>query len=52
MQIFTSWMEQLIEQGIDQGIQLEKDLIVRLIKCKLGKLDPPSILSSSQRIRN
>ncbi len=40
MQIVTSWMEQLIEQGIDQGIQLEKDLIVRLIKPKLGKPDP------------
>ncbi|WP_413174191.1 Rpn family recombination-promoting nuclease/putative transposase [Anabaena azotica] len=40
MQIVTSWMQQGIEQGIDQGIQREKDLIVRLIKRKLGTIDP------------
>ena len=43
MQIVTSWMEQGIERGIQQGrqeaITKEKDLIVRQIKRKLGNID-------------
>ncbi len=35
MQIVTSWME----AGIEQGIEREKDLIVRLINRKLGKIE-------------
>ncbi|MBE9258824.1 DUF4351 domain-containing protein [Dolichospermum sp. LEGE 00246] len=46
MQIVTSWMEQGIEQGIQQVLQgrqeaitKEKDLIVRQIKRKVGNID-------------
>ena len=43
MQIVTSWMEQGIERGIQQGrqeaITKEKDLIVRQIKRKVGNID-------------
>ncbi|AFZ27036.1 Putative transposase, YhgA [Cylindrospermum stagnale PCC 7417] len=35
MQIVTSWMR----QGIEQGIEREKDLVVRQIKRKLGGID-------------
>ncbi|MBD2387420.1 DUF4351 domain-containing protein [Cylindrospermum sp. FACHB-282] len=35
MQIVTSWMR----QGIEQGIQREKDLVVRLLKRKLGEIN-------------
>ncbi|WP_071188307.1 DUF4351 domain-containing protein [Trichormus sp. NMC-1] len=35
MQIVTSWMR----QGIEQGIQREKDLVVRQIKRKLGEIN-------------
>ncbi|HYW21851.1 MAG TPA: DUF4351 domain-containing protein [Nodularia sp. (in: cyanobacteria)] len=35
MQIVTSWMR----QGIEQGAEREKDLIIRLIKRKLGEID-------------
>ncbi len=40
MQIVTTWMAQGIEQGVEQGITREKDLIVRLIKKKLGNISP------------
>ncbi|MFM6591928.1 MAG: DUF4351 domain-containing protein, partial [Dolichospermum sp.] len=43
MQIVTSWMEQGIEKGIQQGRQeaivKEKDLIVRQIKRKVGNIN-------------
>ncbi|WP_318730920.1 DUF4351 domain-containing protein [Roseofilum sp. Guam] len=35
MEIITSWME----KGIDQGLMREKELIIRLIKRKLGEID-------------
>jgi hypothetical protein len=44
MQITTSWMrqgiERGIEQGIEQGIEREKTLILRLLKRKLGEINP------------
>jgi predicted transposase YdaD len=39
MQIVTSWMEQGIEQGRQEAITKEKDLIVRQIKRKVGNID-------------
>ncbi|WP_016951344.1 DUF4351 domain-containing protein [Anabaena sp. PCC 7108] len=36
MEIVTSWME----QGIERGIEREKDLIMRQINRKLGKIEP------------
>ncbi|HBQ99129.1 MULTISPECIES: DUF4351 domain-containing protein [unclassified Roseofilum] len=39
MEIITSWMEKGIERGIDQGLMREKELIIRLIKRKLGEID-------------
>jgi predicted transposase YdaD len=36
MQITTSWMR----QGIEQGIEREKALILRLLKRKLGQIPP------------
>jgi hypothetical protein len=36
MQITTSWME----QGLERGINREKDLIIRQIKRKLGEINP------------
>ena len=36
MQITTSWMR----QGIEQGIEREKTLILRQIKRKLGEINP------------
>lgn len=39
MQIVTSWMEQGIEQGRQEAIVKEKDLIVRQIKRKVGNID-------------
>ncbi|UUO15520.1 DUF4351 domain-containing protein [Dolichospermum heterosporum] len=35
MQIVTSWME----QGIERGIEREKNLIIRQVNRKLGKID-------------
>ncbi|MGK7872449.1 MAG: DUF4351 domain-containing protein [Xenococcaceae cyanobacterium] len=44
MQIVTSWMRTGIEQGrqegIQEGIQRETDLVLRLLKHKLGELAP------------
>ncbi|MFM6480130.1 MAG: DUF4351 domain-containing protein, partial [Microcystis panniformis] len=40
MQITTSWMRQCIEQGIEQGIEREKTLILRQLKRKLGEINP------------
>lgn len=43
MQITTSWMrrglEQGLEQGLERGLARERNLIVRLIKRKLGDID-------------
>jgi hypothetical protein len=39
MQITTSWMQQGLEQGLEQGAEREKDLIVRLLKRKIGPID-------------
>jgi hypothetical protein len=51
MQIVTSWMQEGIEQGIKQGIEQgieqgikqrieqEKDLILRMLRRKLGEID-------------
>ena len=43
MQITTSWMrrglERGLEQGLEQGLARERNLIVRLIKRKLGAID-------------
>ena len=36
MQITTSWMR----QGIEQGIEREKTLILRQLKRKLGEINP------------
>ena len=36
MQIVTSWMR----TGIEQGIKRETELILRLLKCKVGQLTP------------
>jgi Domain of unknown function (DUF4351) len=40
MQITTSWMEQGIERGIEQGLTREKELVLRLIRRKLGQITP------------
>jgi len=36
MQITTSWME----QGIEQGLTREKELVLRQLKRKLGQINP------------
>ncbi len=38
MQIVTSWMEQGIEQSIEQGLQRERSLILRLLTRKVGNV--------------
>ena len=38
MQITTSWMEQGIEQGLERGLTREKELVLRLIRRKLGQI--------------
>jgi hypothetical protein len=40
MQITTSWMRQGLEQGLQRGLTREKELIIRLITRKLGKMSP------------
>ena len=40
MQITTSWMQQGIEQEFERGVNREKELIMRLIKRKLGEISP------------
>ena len=40
MQIVTSWMKTGIEQGRQEGLQRETDLVLRLLKRKLGQLTP------------
>ncbi len=40
MQIVTSWMRTGIEQGRQEGLQRESELIVRLLKRKIGQLTP------------
>ena len=44
MQIVTSWMRTGIEQGreeeLQEGLQRESDLIIRLLKRKIGQLTP------------
>ena len=39
MQITTSWMRRGLEQGLEQGLARERNLIIRLIKRKLGAID-------------
>ena len=39
MQITTSWMRRGLEQGLEQGLARERNLIVRLIKRKLGAIN-------------
>ncbi|TAE60085.1 MAG: DUF4351 domain-containing protein [Nostocales cyanobacterium] len=39
MQIVTSWMEEGIETGITRGIEREKNLILRQLNKKFGKID-------------
>jgi hypothetical protein len=39
MQITTSWMRCGLEQGLEQGLARERNLIVRLIKRKLGAIN-------------
>ncbi|MTJ50457.1 DUF4351 domain-containing protein [Dolichospermum sp. UHCC 0259] len=39
MEIVTSWMEEGIELGIETGIEREKNLILRQINRKFGKID-------------
>jgi len=39
MQITTSWMRRGLEQGLEQGLARERNLIIRLIKRKLGDID-------------
>ncbi|MDJ0662294.1 MAG: DUF4351 domain-containing protein [Crocosphaera sp.] len=40
MEITTSWMRQGIEQGIEQTVERQKGVIIRLIKQKLGNISP------------
>ena len=40
MQIVTSWMKTGIEQGRQEGLQRETDLVLRLLKRKIGQLTP------------
>jgi len=44
MKITTSWMEEGIEigveRGLERGLEREKELIIRLIKRKLGEISP------------
>ena len=40
MQIVTSWMKTGIEQGRQEGLQRETDLVFRLLKRKIGQLTP------------
>ena len=39
MKITTSWMEQGLQQGIGLGLNRERELLLRLLKRKLGQLD-------------
>jgi hypothetical protein len=39
MQIVTSWMEQGIEQGRNEGRDREIELVLRMLSVKFGSLD-------------
>ncbi|WP_315788138.1 DUF4351 domain-containing protein [Fischerella sp. JS2] len=48
MQIVTSWMEEGIQQGLEQGRQREAALILRLLNRRVGSVSPPL----QERIQN
>ncbi len=53
MEIVTSWMEQGIERGIEQGfIPGELEIIKRQIKVKIGEISPQFMERISQLSSN
>ena len=47
MELTTSWKEEGIQLGLQQGIEREADLILRMLKRRVGKLDE----DACQRVR-